>query len=283
MSMARYCVIGNPISHSKSPQIHAMFAAQTGQSLSYQAQFAELDGFAACLADLVQQGYAGANVTVPFKLEAYQLAQHLSPRARAAAAVNTLKFIDGEIHADNTDGIGLVNDIQIHAGLQLKGQRILLIGAGGAARGAILPLLEQAPACLVIANRSADKAQALVAEFAQAGLLAEQPALCLQAQSLESLSPGFDVIINASSASLQGALPAVPVSVLAQAGLVYDMMYGASLSPFLQVAQQQGVAVRDGLGMLVEQAAAAFFWWRGVHVESASVLQSLRTALEAGK
>lgn len=283
MALARYCVIGNPIAHSKSPQIHAMFAAQTAQAISYQQQLAGLDGFADCVRELIEAGYAGANVTVPFKLEAFALAQHLSPRAQAAAAVNTLKFIGGEIHADNTDGLGLVNDIQNHAGLALAGKRILLIGAGGAARGAILPLLEQAPASLCIVNRTADKAQALVQEFAMQRQFAELNTGCLQALSYAHLQPEFDLIINASSASLHGDLPPVPEAVLARASLVYDMMYGAELTPFLQQAQRLGAPVRDGLGMLVEQAAAAFSWWRGVSPQTGPVLRSLRTALEAAK
>ncbi len=280
MTSARYCVIGNPIAHSKSPQIHAMFAEQTGQVLSYQQQLADLDGFAACVETLLQQGYAGANVTVPFKLEAYQLAHHRSPRALAAAAVNTLKFIDGEIHADNTDGLGLVNDIQLHAGLHLTGKRILLIGAGGAARGAILPLLEQNPASLSLVNRSADKALALVTELSRSALVPTALSSRLQAVHFADLKPEFDLIINASSASLQGELPPVSAAVLAHADLVYDMMYGTRLSPFLQLAQQHGAPVRDGLGMLVEQAAAAFHWWRGVQPDTVRVLRSLRTALE---
>lgn len=265
----RYCVIGNPIAHSKSPQIHAAFAAATGQDLRYERCLAPLDGFAATVRELVAQGYRGANVTVPFKLEAFRLATRLSERARAAGAVNTLKFDGDEIVGDNTDGPGLVADIVRNAGVPLAGKRILLLGAGGAARGAMLPLLEQGPRQLVVANRTLATAEALVGEFGQyAGRLA--------VSGFAALEGGFDVAINATSASLSSELPPLPPAIFGPGCLALDMMYGNKPTVYMEFAARHGASVRDGLGMLVEQAAEAFALWRGVRPDTNEVLTSMR-------
>ncbi|MDE2427715.1 MAG: shikimate dehydrogenase [Burkholderiales bacterium] len=276
----RYVVIGNPVAHSKSPAIHARFAAQTAQALDYQRLLAPLDGFVASVLAFRDGGGKGANVTVPFKLEAFTLANRLTPRAQVAGAVNTLRFDGGEIFGDNTDGIGLVNDIVGNAGCSLHGKRLLLLGAGGAARGALLPLLEQMPAELVIANRTLAKAQEL-ATLAQSvmasGACANVPVL---ASTLSELQQTFDIIINATSASLHDDVPPIPVSVFQPKTLAYDMMYGTRPTAFLQLAALHGADCRDGLGMLVEQAAEAFLCWRGVRPETSQLLADLRADLQ---
>ncbi len=268
----RYCVIGHPIAHSRSPAIHAAFAAQTGQQLSYERCLAPLDGFGATLASLIEQGYRGANVTVPFKLEAASLATRLSARAEAAGAVNTLSFCDGAILGDNTDGAGLVNDIVRNAGFALAGKRVLMLGAGGAARGAILPLLEQQPRELVIANRSRAGADALVQRFGG-------PGRAVSASEFAQLDRPFDLVVNATSASLAGDMPPVPALVFSTGTLALDMMYGNKPTRFMEFASQRGATVRDGLGMLVEQAAEAFAGWRGQRPETVTVLNHLRATL----
>lgn len=268
----RYVVIGNPIAHSKSPHIHARFAQQTGQDIGYDRLLAPLDGFDASVRDFIAGGGCGANVTVPFKLAAFALADELSPRAQAAGAVNTLKFSHGRISGDNTDGVGLVRDMVMNAGATVVGARILLLGAGGAARGVILPLLEQQPGCIVIANRTLSKAEALVTQFAHS-------AATLSAARFDDLQDPFDIVINATSASLSAELPPVPASAFSSATFAYDMMYGAAPTVFLQMAASHGARVRDGLGMLVEQAAESFFVWRGVRPDTAPVYQWLREQL----
>jgi len=269
--MDAYVVIGNPIAHSKSPEIHARFAQQSAQSIRYERLLAPLDDFGGTVRDFMAGGGCGANVTVPFKLQAHALADRLSERARLAGAVNTLKFEQGMIFGDNTDGAGLVADIVTNAGVALSGKRILLLGAGGAARGALLPLLEQGPAQLVLANRSLAKARELATQFAAYGNLA--------ASEYAALQGSFDVIINATSASLGGELPPLPPQVLSTATLAYDMMYGSEPTVFMQFAVQHGATVRDGLGMLVEQAAEAFLLWRGVRPATAAVFADLRAQL----
>lgn len=270
-----YCVFGNPIAHSKSPVIHAAFAAASGQDLVYEARLAPVDGFARAVAEFVAAGGKGANVTVPFKEEAFRLATRLSERAARAGAVNTLAFSGGEIFGDNTDGAGLVRDITHNLGCSLAGKRILLLGAGGASRGVIAPLLAENPDALFIANRSADKAVALAQAFSDistvnAGNFAKTEGL------------HFDVVINATSASLSGASLPLPPGIFAPGSLAYDMMYGKGETPFLVLALEQGAAQRaDGLGMLVEQAAEAFFVWRGVRPATAKVLADLRAQLAA--
>ncbi len=268
----RYCVIGNPITHSRSPAIHAAFAAQTGQQLSYERCLAPIDGFATMLGSLIEQGYRGANVTVPFKLEAAALATVLTPRAAAAGAVNTLSFRDGAIHGDNTDGAGLVNDIVRNAGFSLAGKRILMLGAGGAARGAMIPLLEQRPCALVIANRSRASADALAHSFGG-------PDRAVAACDFDQLEGQFDLVVNATSASLAAAMPPVPARVFSTGTLALDMMYGNKPTLFMEFASQHGAIVRDGLGMLVEQAAEAFAVWRDVRPETAIVLKNMRATL----
>ena len=268
----QYVVIGNPVAHSKSPAIHAQFAAQTGESIAYERLAAPLDDFAACVQHFMQSGGCGANVTVPFKLEAFALATQLTPRAQAAGAVNTLSFEDGRIVGDNTDGVGLVRDIVYNAGVVLEGRRILLLGAGGAARGVVMPLLAERPQQLVVANRTFARAQELVQSFPAA-------ASVLKAAAFDDLSGQFDVIINATSASLSADLPAVPATLFGPQVFVYDMMYAATPTVFMQWAAQHGACVRDGLGMLVEQAAESFFVWRGARPDTAPVYAALRAQL----
>ncbi|KIF81082.1 shikimate dehydrogenase [Noviherbaspirillum autotrophicum] len=267
----RYVVIGNPIAHSKSPEIHARFAAQTCQDMAYERVLAPLDGFEQTVRSLIGQGVKGANVTVPFKLEAYALATSHTERAQAAGAVNTLTFSEGAIVGDNTDGIGLVNDIVRNAGTEISGKKVLLLGAGGATRGVLLPLLQQRPAALVIANRTVSKADDLARQFASQGNV--------RSCSFEALQESFDIVINATSASLNADLPPVAPVVFGKDTFAYDMMYGAEPTIFMRFAAQHGAAVRDGLGMLVEQAAEAFFGWRGVRPETAPVYAELRAAL----
>jgi shikimate dehydrogenase len=273
----KYCVIGNPIAHSKSPEIHAAYAAATGQDIAYERCLAPLDGFAATVRDLVARGYRGANVTVPFKLEAAGLADILSERARVAGAVNTLIFEDGRIIGDNTDGEGLAADIVRNAGMPLTGKRILLLGAGGAARGVLQPFLKQGPAVIIIANRTQSTLQALLAD------IAKPPQLAMPGQvgitSYEEITASFDIVINATSASLSSAMPPVPAAAFGPDTLALDMMYGAAPTPFLAFAAAQGARTRDGLGMLVEQAAEAFAIWRGVRPSTAAVLDDIRAKL----
>jgi len=262
----RYAVFGHPIAHSKSPQIHAAFAHQTGQDMTYEAILAPLDGFADSVAAFIAAGGRGANVTVPFKEEAYRLATRLSARAQCAGAVNTLVF-DGGILGDNTDGAGLVADLTRNLGYALAGKRILLLGAGGAARGVIEPLLEQQPAALVIANRTVGRAQELAELFGHG----------IRACGFEETGGPFDVVINATAASLAGELPPLSSALFTDDTLAYDMMYGRD-TPFLTFARSHGAATADGLGMLVEQAAEAFALWRGVRPDTAPVIASLRAA-----
>jgi shikimate dehydrogenase len=268
----RYAVIGNPIEHSKSPQVHALFAQQTGQAMQYERLLAPIDSFAESVHAFIVQGGRGANVTVPFKLEAFALAQELTPRAQAAGAVNTLSFSADGIKGDNTDGIGLVRDITLNAGVPLRNRSVLLLGAGGAARGVILPLMEENIAGLVIANRTQPRAMELAQQFSYSGVPVSTVAF-------EQLDQCFDVIINATSASLDSALPPLPDGVFGPETLAYDMMYGAQPTIFMQHAARHDAAVRDGLGMLIEQAAESFFIWRGVRPETAPVYQWLRGQL----
>jgi shikimate dehydrogenase len=272
--MDRYCVFGNPIAHSKSPDIHAVYAAQTGQDMQYEKRLAPVDGFAAAVRDFIAEGGKGANVTLPFKLEAVKLADALTIRAQAAGAVNTLQFTEQGIIGDNTDGAGLVTDILNNAGVAIAGKRVLLLGAGGAARGAVLPILEQRPLQLVIANRTVANAQALVQQFAALG-----GAGVVTACAFDQIEGGFDIVINATSASLHAELPPLAPSVFGPGALALDLMYGKEPTVFLQFAAQHGVQTRDGLGMLVEQAAEAFAVWRGVHPATGDVLKKLRAAL----
>ncbi|MBX9636072.1 MAG: shikimate dehydrogenase [Nitrosomonas sp.] len=266
-----YAVIGNPVSHSKSPLIHTAFAQQTSQAMQYVALLAPLDGFQATVQDFRQRDGKGLNVTVPFKLEAYQLATRLTERASIAQAVNTLKFENGEILGDNTDGIGLVRDIECNLGIAITGKRVLLMGAGGAAQGVILPLLQQQPALLAIANRTPEKAAALRKQFNTYGNIAAGDFMFFTDEH-------FDIIINATSASLHNTLPELPSSVFTHALLAYDMMYQHEPTPFLKFAQQHGAQqIADGIGMLVEQAAESFFLWREIRPQTESVIIMLKS------
>ncbi len=269
---ARYAVVGNPVAHSLSPRIHAEFARQTGQALSYEAIELPLDGFASGVRDLRQRGYAGLNVTVPFKQDAWRLCDSLSQRAERAGAVNTLVLAEnGGTHGDNTDGIGLVRDLTINLGLELENRRLLVLGAGGAVRGVLGPLLELRPARLTLANRTHDKAQALAADFAGLGNI--------DARRFETLAgPDFDLIVNGTAAGLGGELPPIAPELVGAGTVCYDMMYSLETpTAFVAWADRLGAArACDGLGMLVEQAAAAFSLWRGVEPDGAGVIAMLR-------
>lgn len=267
----RYCVFGNPIGHSKSPAIHAAFARQTGEDICYEALQAPIDGFAGCVRTFAADGGRGANVTVPFKEQAFRLCDELSDRARLAGAVNTLSFVDGRILGDNTDGAGLIRDLTVNLGTPLAARRILLLGAGGAARGALGPLLEESPREVVVANRTFARAEELVRQFAAIGWL--------RASEFTTLAGEFDVVVNATAASLAGDALPLPDAVFAADALAYDMMYGKGDTAFLAEARRRGVRhLADGLGMLVEQAAEAFFVWRGVRPATRPVLDALRSA-----
>ncbi len=263
-----YVVIGNPISHSKSPDIHTLFASQTQQNIQYQRLLAPLDGFKETVKEFISNNGKGMNVTVPFKLEAFDFATSLTPRAQAAGAVNTLKFDGSEILGDNTDGKGLIVDIMENVKYSIAGSRVLLLGAGGAARGVIQPLFEQKPERLMIANRSVEKAQELAEAFSSIGKI--------DVSSYVVLQDKFDIVINATSAGLSGDMPPVSGVVFADSALAVDMVYADKLTPFLQFAQSHGAQVRDGFGMLVEQAAESFFVWRGVRPDTAPVFSALR-------
>jgi len=270
----RYAVVGNPVAHSKSPLIHAQFARQTGQDIEYGRLLAPLDGFRATVEAFRREGGRGLNVTLPFKLEAFELAQQRSARALDAEAVNTLRFDSDGIVGDNTDGVGLVRDLEGNLGIGIAGKRVLLMGAGGAAQGVMGPLLDAGPAALLIGNRTENKAQTLVARFVARAEGAE-----LRASSYDGLAGrAFDLIINATSASLSDTVPELPRGVFAPGCAAYDMMYGKGLTPFLQLAQREGAArLADGLGMLVEQAAESFFVWRGVRPLTAPVIAQLKS------
>ena len=275
----RYGVIGNPISHSKSPTIHAAFAQQTGQHIRYERIYAELIAFEETVQNFVREGGRGLNVTVPFKLDAYGMATSLSLRAQSAGAVNTLKFDGEEIFGDNTDGVGLVRDITHNIGNSLEGERVLLLGAGGAARGVLLPLLEHKPSRVFVANRTADRAVMLAERFEAAAKLHEVELIGSGYDQL-GVDDVFDVIINATASSLQAEVPPIPTTVFGPNALAYDMMYGPRPTVFMEFAKRNGTRARDGLGMLVEQAAESFLVWRGVRPETAPVLHAMREGLQ---
>ncbi|HYP82211.1 shikimate dehydrogenase [Variovorax sp.] len=274
--MDLYCVMGNPVEHSRSPWIHARFAELTGQALEYGRRQAPVDGFAQALAQFrtSTQGQArGCNVTVPFKFDAAAAAEHLSDRAALAQAVNCLSFREDGVHGDNTDGVGLVNDITRNAGLSLAGRDVLLLGAGGAAAGVLGPLLASGARRVVVANRTLGKAIALVQRHAAAALPHHAE---VEARALDDLSGQFDVLVNATASSLAGDAVPVSADVLKPGALAIDMMYGPAAAGFLAWAARHGATPRDGLGMLVEQAAEAFEIWRGVRPPAAQVLAELR-------
>ena len=266
----RYAVIGNPISHSKSPAIHQAFAEQLGQDLLYTAELIPLNELNEGLTKLQSQGFKGINVTVPFKEQVWQQVENKSEQATLAGAVNTVIFNDdGSSYGDNTDGTGLCRDLVDNHAIKLSDRRILLLGAGGAARGVILPLLKHQPSELVIANRTFSKAQNLADLFSEFGNI--------QASGFENIAGQFDVIINATSASLQGQVPPIPSTVVQPTTCCYDMMYGVSDTAFIKWAKAHQVSQAiDGLGMLVEQAAEAFYLWRGLRPSTQSVIASLR-------
>ena len=268
-SIDTYAVFGNPVAHSKSPLIHAEFAKQTNQSLTYQARLAPLDGFAQAVDAFRDEGGKGINITVPFKQEAYALSDTLSERAQQAGAVNTLSFSEAGCAGDNTDGVGMVRDLARNYGWLPIRSRILILGAGGAVRGVLGPLLLERPACITIANRTVSKAQELAELFNHRALTG-----C----GFDDLAgESFNCIINAVSAGLQGEMPALPSGILSPGGFAYDMVYGNEPTVFMRWAQtQQAENVVDGLGMLVEQAAESFFTWRGVRPETSPVINLLR-------
>ena len=271
--MDRYAVMGNPIQHSLSPHIHRLFAETSGQSLSYEAMLVAEDGFTRAVDDFFQSGGKGLNVTVPFKEQAWKMATKRSQRAELAGAVNTLSFVDNEICGENTDGVGLVRDILQNHQHPIKGKRILIVGAGGAVRGVLAPILAEEPAELVLANRTVSKAETLATHFQDHGKI--------QACGFELLDDRpFDLLINGSSASLSGQLPPLPSTCIGPHSGCYDMMYGAKQTVFNTWAAQQGAAkVMDGLGMLVEQAAEAFFIWRQLRPETGPVIKTIRNSL----
>ena len=270
-----YAVIGNPIGQSKSPSIHMGFAAVTGQDISYEALLAPVDGFAAAVDAFRAGGGRGLNVTTPFKLDAAAYATQRLDRAELAGAVNALSFDGPAAVADNFDGIGLLRDIVANLGCPLQGRRVLLLGAGGAARGAVPPFLEQRPAELVVANREAEKAAGLAERFAPHG-----PVRAIGLDGLRRQGGGFDVVVNATSASLHGALPDIGPAVFGPGCLAYDMAYGRGLTPFLRLARDAGAArLADGVGMLVEQAAEAFAWWRGIRPDTRVVIERMTVPL----
>jgi shikimate dehydrogenase len=273
--MDLYCVMGNPVEHSKSPWIHARFAQLTGQPLQYEKRLVQVGGFAQAVQAFHNAGGKGCNVTVPFKFESPALATRLTPRARLAQAANTLRFDGDDVLGDNTDGVGLVDDIQRNAGVALAGRDVLLVGAGGAAAGVLGPFIEAAPRRISVANRTVEKALSLIAVHAP---LAAHHGVELLACDL-SVSSGFDVVINATASSLSGAGVPVSASVLKPRALACDLMYGPAAAGFINWARENGATGRDGLGMLVEQAAEAFFVWRGVRPPSAPVLAELRATL----
>ena len=275
-----YAVMGNPVTHSKSPLIHSAFAEQTGQSIRYRAIQVDPGGFDQAVGHFFAAGGKGLNITVPFKQDAWKLASTLSERARIAGAVNTFKPEDnGNLFGDNTDGIGLARDLKNNLGVAISGKKILLLGAGGAARGVIYPLLDEQPAHVVIANRTSSRARELVEQFQRQR---ESGGVLTGCGFDELQSLQFDIVINATSASLHGDVPPIPAKCVASARIVYDMMYGKDPTRFLVWAKQQGVQqVSDGLGMLVEQAAESFFIWRNIKPDTQPVIKKIRERINS--
>lgn len=268
----QYLVYGNPIAQSRSPEIHHIFAKESQQFINYEKQFVELNDFSESVMSFIKQGGKGANVTAPFKEQALNLSDILTERASLAGAVNTLTFKDGKIYGDNTDGEGLVQDL-LRNGVTLKGSRILILGAGGAVRGVLLPILAQNPTLITIANRTVSKAKELCKHFNDDRL---------QGCSFEETSKKeFDLIINATSASLSGSLPPIPTTIITSTVVCYDMVYSKNITPFLKWAKDHGaVKLIDGLGMLVGQAAVSFAVWRGVTPDVQPVIEMLRASIK---
>ena len=268
----RYAVVGNPVAHSRSPQIHTEFARQTGQDIDYTRLFAPRDEFATTVRKFRAEGGKGLNVTLPFKLEAFRLCEPADSAIDAEAA-NTLTFVDHRIRGDNTDGSGLLRDIQHNLRCAIAGKRVLIMGAGGATRGVMGPLLRERPALVVVANRTLDKATGLVAHFEKFRTFTARGISALPYAGLAGAT--FDIVINATSAGLNDEMPALPAGVFAAGALAYDMVYGRQ-TPFMKFAAEHGALAADGLGMLVEQAAESFLIWRGVRPDAAPVIALLR-------
>ena len=273
----RYAVIGNPIEQSKSPLIHTAFAQVTAQDMEYTKVLGPVGGFAGAVDAFRAAGGKGMNVTAPFKLDAFAYATDLAPSAQMAGAVNAMKFEGGRVYAENFDGVGLVRDVVHNLGCPLQGRRVLVLGAGGATRGALLPFLAEQPAKLVIVNRTVAKAE----ELAALGRRHQSGNVPVQGLGYDQLQGRqFDVVFNATSASLTAQLPPLPSSVFAPGALAYELAYGKGLTPFLQLAKQAGVTrLADGVGMLAEQAAEAFLWWRGVRPDTQGVIRQLTVPL----
>lgn len=268
-----YGVMGNPVTHSKSPTIHSLFAKQTSQRLDYTAIHVDTGGFRQAIGNFQAAGGKGLNITVPFKQEAFELSDNCSERAKRAGSVNTLKFQNNKITGDNTDGIGLVTDLKNNLNIGIQDKNILIMGAGGATRGIICPLLFENPHSLFIANRSLDKAETLLALFSDQGNVAVGSYNALEDKQ-------FDIVINATAASLHGELAPLPDNILTPNAVCYDLMYSIDPTLFMIWATKNHAAlVSDGLGMLVEQAAESFLIWRGVHPETKPVISFLRNEL----
>ncbi|MGI9287849.1 MAG: shikimate dehydrogenase [Pseudomonadales bacterium] len=273
--MDQYAVFGNPVAHSKSPLIHRLFAEQTGEPIEYSTQLVEPEAFASTARAFFASGGKGVNITLPFKQDAWRFADYRSPHAERAGAVNTLAVqADGRLYGANTDGTGLLKDISNNLGWQVESKRLLLIGAGGAGRGVLQPLLQAGPRSLTIVNRTANKATELAREFGDFGPINASSFNALQGEQ-------FDLLINATAASLQGELPPLPDDILSHESRAYDMLYATTLTPFNAWAKQNGARqVADGLGMLVEQAAESFFIWRAVRPDTTQLIKTVRVALE---
>lgn len=270
----RYAVVGNPVAHSKSPQIHAAFARQTGQDIAYDRLLAPLDAFAVTVQQFFHEGGHGLNVTVPFKREAWDCVDECEGGALSAEAVNTIKRVGNRLIGYNTDGKGLLADLERNLGATITGKRVLLMGAGGASYGVLQPLLERKPDLLVVANRTQDKAERLVRHFHQYTAAVPQGVVARPYENLDGRL--FDLIVNATSAGLEGGMPPLPENLFAPGAIAYDMVYGLE-TRFLAFARNRGVRCADGLGMLVEQAAESFFIWRGVRPDTAPVIAQLRS------
>lgn len=268
--MDRYVVIGNPVAHSLSPEIHARFARLTGEAIAYGRLVVEPGDFVRAAREFFANGGRGANVTLPFKIDAFAFVTERTPRAERAGAVNTLAVRGATVFGDNSDGAGLVRDLTANLGLKLAGRRILLLGAGGAARGVVAPLLALAPAALVVANRTSERACELARRFRDAGPV--------EGVGLDAMGWGFDLVVNATSASTRGEPLALPAGLFAPGAMAYDLAYGGAARPFLESGRAAGARTSDGLGMLVEQAAESFFLWRGKRPDTAGVIAELRAA-----
>lgn len=271
----KYAVLGNPIAHSKSPQIHQAFAQQTSQDIAYQAILAPLDGFEVTIRRLIDEGYKGVNVTVPFKLQAFLLSNHISPFAQVARAANTLVLERNNIQGHNTDGIGFITDVTQNLNTQLQDARVLLLGAGGAAFGILQPLLEQNPSFVIVYNRTFSKAVEAAKVLSTLIDASDRNTVCMAVPLEELGDMQFDMLINSTSTGLSDTALPIPNSVFAKNALAYDMMYGRE-TPFMAQARANGAQVADGLGMLVEQAAEAFYIWRGIRPQTAPVIEMLR-------